>query len=154
MRKSEMRVLVVDDERVSRKKMQRIMSSLGECEAVDRGSAAIAAFEKAWENLAPFDLITLDISMPEMDGIEVLHEIREIEKERKSSKEEQVKIMMVTSHSDEEDVIACMQAGCDDYITKPFDKETIIKKLIQSTRLGMFLHSSGFFRLEWWNISR
>jgi len=105
------------------------MESLGECEAVESGSAAIAAFKKAWETWMPFDLITLDITMPEMDGTEVLYAIREIEKEKKIPIEKQVKILMATSHSDKDTVITSIQAGCDDYIVKPFDREVIIKKL-------------------------
>lgn len=57
------RILVVDDQLVSRKKMQRIMVSLGECEEVESGSAAIAAFKKALENETPFDLITLALCL-------------------------------------------------------------------------------------------
>ena len=87
-----MRILVVDDEIVSRKKMQIIMEGIGECEAVESGAAALGAFEKAWENLAPFDLISLDISMPDMDGTEVLYKIRGKEKDKKISKEQQVKV--------------------------------------------------------------
>ncbi|MBW1691998.1 MAG: response regulator [Deltaproteobacteria bacterium] len=124
-----MKTLVVDDELVSRKKMQRIMDGFGECEAVESGSAAIAAFEKAWESWLPFDLITLDIAMPEMDGIELLYAIREIEKEKKIPKEKQVKILMVTSHSDRDSIITSIQAECDDYIVKPFDRETVIEKI-------------------------
>jgi len=81
------------------------------------------------KNWTPFDLITLDVSMPEMDGTEVLYIIREIEKTMKIPKENQVKILMVTSHSDKDTVIASVQAGCDDYIVKPFDREVIINKL-------------------------
>ena len=124
-----MKTLVVDDELVSRKKMQKIMESLGECKAVETGSAAIAAFRKALESGMPFDLITLDIAMPEMDGTELLYTIREIEKEKKIPREKQIKILMVTSHSDKDTVITSIQAGCDDYIVKPFDREVIIKKL-------------------------
>ena len=124
-----MKALVVDDELVSRKKLQKIMESLGEYEAVESGSAAIAAFQKALENGMPFDLITLDVLMPKMDGTEVLYTIREIEKEKKIPGEKQVKILMVTSHSDKDTVITSIQAGCDDYIVKPFDREVIIKKL-------------------------
>jgi two-component system chemotaxis response regulator CheY len=124
-----MKALVVDDELVSRKKLQKIMESLGECEAVESGSAAIAAFQKALENGMPFDLITLDVLMPKMDGTEVLYTIREIEKEKKIPKEKQVKILMVTSHSDKDTFITSIQAGCDDYIVKPFDREVIINKL-------------------------
>ncbi len=124
-----MKTLVVDDELVSRKKMQKIMDGFSECEAVESGSAAIAAFQKALENGMPFDLITLDVLMPKMDGTEVLYTIREIEKEKKIPKEKQVKILMVTSHSDKDTFITSIQAGCDDYIVKPFDREVIINKL-------------------------
>ena len=124
-----MKTLVVDDELVSRNKMQRIMDGFSECEAVESGNAAIAAFKKALENGMPFNLITLDVLMPKMDGTEVLYTIREIEKEKKIPKEKQVKILMVTSHSDRDSIITSIQAGCDDYIVKPFDREVIINKL-------------------------
>ena len=124
-----MRILVVDDELVSRKKMQKIMVNLGECEAVEGGRDAINAFTKALEAGTPFDLITLDIAMPDMDGVEVLFEIREIENQEKITQENQVKVLMVTSHSDRDNIITCIQAGCDDYIVKPFDREVVIKKL-------------------------
>jgi two-component system chemotaxis response regulator CheY len=131
-----MKILVVDDELVSRKKMQIIMSSFGECVAVESGDAAIGAFEKAWENWAPFDLIALDISMPDMDGTEVLSEIREKEKNKNIPKERRVKVMMVTSHSDKDTIITCIQAGCDAYIAKPFDRETIMKKFEELQFIG------------------
>ena len=49
-----MRILVVDDELVSRKKLQKIMDSFGECEAVDSGKAAIEAVEEAWKTQESF----------------------------------------------------------------------------------------------------
>ena len=67
-----MRILVVDDELVSREKMKRIMSSLGECDEVTSGQDALKAFMDASAEQKQYDLITLDISMPEMDGTEVL----------------------------------------------------------------------------------
>ena len=76
-----MKTLVVDDEVISRKKLQKILSNLGECEAVEGGKAAITVFEKALKEKDPFDLVTLDIVMPEMDGTEALVELRELEKE-------------------------------------------------------------------------
>ncbi|HOO46537.1 MAG TPA: HDOD domain-containing protein [Deltaproteobacteria bacterium] len=124
-----MKILVVDDELVSRKKMKMIMDGLGECEAVECGKDAIAAYHEAWEKWAPFDLITLDIFMPEMDGTEVLGAIRSIESEKHIPADKRVKIFMVTSQSDKETIINCVRAGCDDFITKPFDRETVFKKL-------------------------
>ena len=71
-----MKTLVVDDESFSRIKLQKIMSGFGSCDAAECGSEAIDAFEKALENGTPFDLISLDITMPDMDGIEVLKKIK------------------------------------------------------------------------------
>jgi HD-like signal output (HDOD) protein/DNA-binding NarL/FixJ family response regulator len=124
-----MRILVVDDEIVSRKKMEKILASFGDCVAVDSGEAALKAIETALEKGEPFDLITLDVSMPHMDGTEVLYEIRIIEKQRNISKENQSKVIMVTSQSDKDTVITCMQAGCDSYVVKPFDRAIIAKIL-------------------------
>ena len=116
-----MKILIVDDEYVSRSKMQKTMDTLGECEAVESGSAAIAAFKKAWESWVPFDLMTLAISMPEMDGTDVLLKIRE--RERNIPREKRVEILMVSSHSDKDNVASCITLGCDDYIVKPFNRE-------------------------------
>lgn len=124
-----MRVLIVDDELASRNKMLKIMGNFAECVAVDSGKAAVKAFKEAWEIEEPFDLATLDISMPVMDGTEVLYEIRQIEKAKKIPKEKHVKILMVTSHADRDTVITCIQAECNDYIVKPFDKEIVLGKM-------------------------
>lgn len=132
-----MRVLIVDDELVSRTKMLKIMECFGECESVENGSEAMTAFTNAWENWRPFNLITLDVSMPGMDGTEVAARIREIEHAKNVSEEKRAKILMVTGHSDKGTVYTSLQAGCNDYILKPFSKETIIKKL---RKIGFKVH--------------
>ncbi len=91
-----MKILVVDDELVSRKKMQKIMESIGESESVDNGADAVSIFKEAFEGNQSFDLISLDISMPDMSGIEVLTSIREFEHEKEIKREDLVKIMMVS----------------------------------------------------------
>ncbi len=124
-----MKVMVVDDELVSRKKMGKILGRFGEVEAVENGEKAVVAFREASDKEEGFDLITLDIEMPGIDGTETLFDIREIENEKKVPKDKQVKVLMVTSHSHKDYVITSMQAGCDDYVVKPFTKDTVIKKL-------------------------
>ena len=124
-----MKILVVDDELVSRAKMNKILEGMGQCTAVDNGKAALVTFKNAIASGKPFNLITLDISMPDMDGTEVLFEIRQFESEMEVPKFKQTKILMVTSHSDKESIMTCVQAGCNDYIVKPFNKETIISKI-------------------------
>ncbi len=124
-----MKILVVDDELVSRQKMMKIMASLGDCEAVENGKDALASFSKAWEMGIPFDMISLDIAMPDMDGIQVLKQIRTMEQEKEIPKSKQVKIMMVTSHTDKDTVVESMKAGCNNYIVKPFDKDRVVQKM-------------------------
>ena len=78
-----MRILVVDDDGPNRKLLKAMAAKLGDCETAESGQEALAAFQKAWEDWRPFNLILLDILMPEMDGKEVLLKIREIEKEKR-----------------------------------------------------------------------
>ena len=124
-----MKFLVVDDDFVSRSKMEAIVESLGECIVAENGKEAIALFQANLKGNKPFDIITLDIAMPDMDGTEVLFNIREIENNENIAEENQVKIIMVTSHSDKDHLITCLQAGCNDFVVKPFDVETIHKKI-------------------------
>lgn len=126
-----MKTLVVDEDLVSRKKMNLIMKNLGECEMVESGKDAIAAFELARRDNSPFDLITLCLFMTEMDGKEALKSIRQIESDEGGSGEKRVKIFMVTAPSERDTIIDCVKAGCDDFIIKPFDKSTVVKKLVK-----------------------
>lgn len=120
-----LKILVVDDEFVSRKKMSKLLKTYGDCTVAEDGGSAIACFREALEQEAPFDLVTLDIDMPDMDGTEVLFELRDLEGERHTP------VMMVTSHSDRDTIITAVQAGCDDYIAKPFNRVLIEEKLVK-----------------------
>jgi two-component system, chemotaxis family, chemotaxis protein CheY len=124
-----MKILVVDDEVVSRKKMEMILKSFGSVECVTRGKVALETFRKACEDRKPFGLVSLDISMPDMDGSEVLKQIRAVEEEIGVGPEGQARVMMVTSKADRNTVIMCTQNGCDDYVVKPFTRETVTAKL-------------------------
>lgn len=123
-----MKALIVDDQPVSRKKIQKILEGVCDNDSVDSGAAAINSFRKSLDEKKTFDIITLDISMPDMNGTEVLQKIRELESERGITKHRQVKILMITAASDKETVVACIKSGCDDYIVKPLNKEAIAGK--------------------------
>lgn len=126
-----LRILIADDELVSRNKMQKLMDKIGECLAVESGKEALTVFQLAFLAGKPFHLVMLDIVMPEMDGIEALMEIRAFEEGKKIPQEKRVKAIMVTAHSDKKTILKCIRAGCDDYIKKPFKKEMIIKKMLK-----------------------
>jgi len=124
-----MKILVVDDEMVSREKMKMIMGHFGECEAVETGANALEKFVEAWNSWSPYDLISLDVQMPEMDGVEVLNRIRALEREKNVPESKRARVVMVTARSDKDTIMTSIQAGCNDYVVKPFDKTIVAKKL-------------------------
>ena len=126
-----MKILVVDDEMISREKMKMIMSHFGECEAVESGAEAVEKFVGAWNRWSPYDLISLDVQMPEMDGVDVLKRIRGMERDKNVPESKRVKVVMVTARSDKDTIMTSIQAGCNDYVVKPFDKTIVAKKLTQ-----------------------
>ncbi len=132
-----MKILVVDDEMVSREKMKMIMSHFGECETVENGADAVEKFVGAWNRWTPYDLISLDVQMAEMDGLEVLTRIRGMEREKSVPESKRVKVIMVTARSDKDTLMTSIQAGCNDYVVKPFDKMIVAKKL---AKLGFQVH--------------
>ena len=124
-----MLTLIVDDNIGSRTVVLKIMEKISDCEEADSGQQAIVKFEEFLTGKNPFDLIMLDIMMPEIDGLKVLQLIREIEKKNEISEDARVKILMVTSLSQKEHVLTAMKAGCDDYMVKPIKKEILESKL-------------------------
>ena len=124
-----MKILVADDEMVSRGKLQTIMSRFGRCKAVAGGTKAMEAFEQAWKARDAYDVIMLDISMPDLAGPEVLARIRSFERIRKVPKSDRAAVIMVTSHADRDHIVSCMERGCNDYIVKPFSLKTIQAKM-------------------------
>lgn len=124
-----MKILIVDDEIVSRMKMFKIMMNFGDCDEAEGGAEAIESFTGAWEEWSPYDLITLDIYMPDMDGKKTLHRIRAIEEEKKIPQEKRVKIMMVTANSDINNLLLSVNSGCNEFIVKPFNRQRVIEKM-------------------------
>ena len=109
-----LKVLIVDDSLIIRKKISKILENLGHKVVFDatNGQEAIDAYFK----YKP-DLVTMDITMPDMDGITAVKHIIKDEKE--------AKIIMITSHGQEDMVIKSIQAGAVGYILKPITDEKL-----------------------------
>ncbi|MCK5437422.1 MAG: response regulator [Desulfobulbaceae bacterium] len=118
------KILVVDDEIASRVKAETILSEFGECDAVAGGRDAIDAFLDAHENGDPYDLITMDIDMPDMNGIEALKRIRDWEASRDPFPKE-VKVIMMTADDQPNTIFTSFRELCGSYIVKPFNREQI-----------------------------
>ena len=126
-----MRILVVDDDFVCRKKMEVIMLNFGLCDIARNGEEALDTFRQAYELNEPYDVIALDISMPDIDGFTVLTRIREIEDHMNIDSNDRVKVIMVTSKADKETVLASISTGCNDYIIKPVNWKVMFSKLVK-----------------------
>ncbi|MBF0518187.1 MAG: response regulator [Nitrospirae bacterium] len=122
-----MRILVAEDDFSSRTMLQRFLDGYGEVDVTVNGSEAIDAFSFALEEGEPYDLICLDIMMPEIDGLRVLKSIREKEKSIGITVENEVKIVMTTALDSTKEVFdAFYWSGCNDYLTKPIDLQKLV----------------------------
>ncbi len=81
----EMRILIAEDDNITRKIILRILSEYGECTSVPGGEEALELFSKSIVEKNRYDLICLDLMMPKMNGIDTLHEIRKLEKAHKGT---------------------------------------------------------------------
>ncbi|MBE5857608.1 MAG: response regulator [Lachnospiraceae bacterium] len=127
-----MRILLAEDDFVTRKFMMNFLAKYGDCDVTVDGMEAIDAFMMALEEDEPYDLVVLDIMMPVMDGYQALSGIRNIEKERGIDKEHGVKIIMATALNDEKNVKMAFDLGCTVYSGKPIDQDRFeqgLKKL-------------------------
>lgn len=124
-----MKILIVEDEFTSRRLLQKILSVYGECDVAINGREAVEALVIALDEGQPYDLVCLDIMMPEMDGHEALKRIREIEAERSIAGLDGVKVIMTTALSDGKNIFSAFRAGCEGYIIKPIDKKKLISEL-------------------------
>jgi two-component system chemotaxis response regulator CheY len=126
-----MRIMIVDDEFTARNALKMVLSEFGECVVIESGIKAIEQFIKAWADWKPFDLIMLDFELDNTTGLKVLHDIRLLEQEKGIPVKEGVKIIMITGHSAKEIVMECLTSGCNDFVVKPVDKQTVKDKLLK-----------------------
>ncbi len=124
-----MKILIVDDEKISRKILAAKLKSAGDCLDVDSSKKALELFDKSHEKKEPFDLISLDISMPIMDGRQLLETIRKKEKMLKLDKKDQVKIIMVTARMNMSIIKECIKLGCNGYLSKPVSRYQLLDNL-------------------------
>ncbi|MCP3942447.1 MAG: response regulator [Desulfobacteraceae bacterium] len=123
------RILIVDDEELGRKAMEKIFAEYGQCTLVSTGNDAIKIYEEALDEESPFGLVILDISLEDISGLEVLKGIKKIEEEKEISENECATIVMATADSEKEMVMGCVKAGCKGYFIKPLKREPIVKRL-------------------------
>jgi hypothetical protein len=119
-------ILVVDDRKESCYLISRYIEDAGgRTTTVSNGEAAIKAVDQA-EKSDPFHAVILDIQMPGIDGYETTRRLR--------AKEFRTPIIAITAGAMLHDREKCLQAGCDDYLSKPVDRRVLVKLLAQYTQ--------------------
>ena len=120
-----MKILLVEDDIVSRSVMLKLLAAYGEIEIAQNGDKAMDMFLQAHDNNAPYDLVALDIMMPGKDGQQVLKEIRAFELKKGVMGSDGVKIVMTTALDDKKNILEAFRSQCEAYLTKPIH----VKKL-------------------------
>ena len=112
------KVMIVDDSRIFRKMLRAAFVETGN-EVIGEAGNGQEALELL-KNCKP-DLVTLDITMPVMDGIEALAQIKEYD--------ERARVIMVTAAGQQQKIIEALKIGAEHFITKPFEREEVLKCL-------------------------
>jgi len=116
-----MRALVIDDSRAMRSILRSILASIDfEVEEASDGRQAVDILT----NDQDFNIALVDWNLPKLSGLEVVNEIR---KDRRLAG---MPLLMVTTETEYERVTQALQAGADEYIMKPFDREMLLDKLV------------------------
>jgi two-component system, chemotaxis family, chemotaxis protein CheY len=130
-----MKILIAEDDNISRQIIHKILVRFGRCDAVVDGAEAVEAFKLALEDGDPYDLICLDIMMPGVDGQAALKQIREMERNLELRGEREVKVIMLTALDDPHSVVeAYYRGGATAYLVKPIEST---KLMLELERLGL-----------------
>jgi two-component system chemotaxis response regulator CheY len=124
-----LRTLLVEDDFASRVLLQTFLSRYGECHIAVNGREAVDAARSLLERGRRYDLICMDIMMPEMDGREAVRQIRALEEEHGILSTYGTKIIMTTAVDDVKEVIRCFRELCDSYLTKPIDLGELLSQM-------------------------
>lgn len=125
-----MKTLIVEDDLTCRILLQEILKQYGTVHVAINGKEAVQAASMALEENAPYELICMDIRMPEMCGNDALKLIRKLEEGRDLDPANRAKIIMTTALSSVKDVLKSYYNMCDAYLTKPIDAHDVIKELL------------------------
>lgn len=125
------RILIVEDDMVSRKFLSKFLSRYGDCDLVVDGLEAIDAYLLAIKDGLAYDLICLDVMMPKIDGIRVLKTIRDLERQHQVPEVEASKIIMTTVLGETAIVKSAFDYGCNAYASKPLDMTKLTEVLIK-----------------------
>lgn len=124
-------ILIVDDSKSARMALESVLAPYGKCRMVKNGREAVECVESALKRGRRYDLIMMDIEMPEMDGHTAVQTIRSLLEKNGVPPDQYPKLVMVSSMKDTHNIMkAQFEDPVDIYITKPFQGQTIVEALV------------------------
>jgi len=130
----DVRVLVVEDNPINQMLVVKVLQKEGfETDVAENGIIALDKYEKN-----NYDVVLMDLQMPLMDGYETTHNIRALMTSKKN-----VPIIAMTAHTIKGEVERCIEAGMNDFISKPFDKHELYQKIYKLVKNSSKLNRPG-----------
>ena len=124
-----MKMLVIEDELRPRELLEHMLEQYGPVHTAQTATDALAAVRMALETKKPYDLVCLDIMLPDMNGHDVLALIRDMEARQGTKPADRMKIIMTSALHDPKNITSAFSRLCDAYIPKPFDAATLMEEL-------------------------
>ena len=121
-----MKTLIAEDDFINRRVMQLFLAGYGKCDVADNSVSALQMVRDAYRNNKPYGLVCVDASLPEMDGLALLGEIRRVERELGLMGRDGARIMMLSAEADKDLVISAFRGTCDGFMLKPFRKRELV----------------------------
>jgi two-component system, chemotaxis family, chemotaxis protein CheY len=126
-----MKCLIVEDDLKSRHILKELLSSFGDCDVAVNGQEAVDSFRLAHELKRPYDAIFMNITMPDVDGLTALREIRSLEQGMEMPPGLKVKAVMMTAPGDPRSVIKAFKEGeAHSFLVKPVTKKKLDKEMV------------------------
>lgn len=121
-----LKALIVEDDYLSRDLLSEFLAPYATCEIAVNGREAIVKLEHAFDQDERYDLVCLDIMMPETDGHTVLNSLRRMEHDRKIAKNKMTTVFMTTALDDAQNIMNAFTYGqCQAYLIKPILRERV-----------------------------
>ena len=121
------KILIVEDSITNQEILKEVLKDVGLCICASTGLKAIELFNYALRTKEFYDVILLDIGLPEVSGMRLLHKIRMSEQKAGILRGDGIPIIMVTASKDR--FLEAYDKGCDDYVLKPINPTMLLSKI-------------------------
>lgn len=123
-----MKILIIEDDKSTQLLLEKIFGANIECTIFTKAMDGIDSFVDKMTQFDSFDAVLIDINLPDLNGVSVLHLMRKFESVKGIMDNRKAKIIMMTGNADEQNVKDSLKNGCDNFLIKPVSKEKIESK--------------------------